>query len=137
MIVPDRCVILPQQGHHVFRIRTLGEAGEAAQIAVERGNLAAVAFQLPLRSRRNNEIGDLRRQEAAQSAHAFDLADLLVHALFKSLVQLQQFRRLLLELGRLLLDHAEQARVLDRNDGLRGKVRHPRSICLSAKGRTS
>ena len=33
------CVVVAQQGHHVFRVGTFGEAGEPAQIAEECGNL--------------------------------------------------------------------------------------------------
>jgi poly(hydroxyalkanoate) depolymerase family esterase len=40
----DGCMIFGQQRHDVFWVRAFAEAGEAAQIAEECGNLAAMAF---------------------------------------------------------------------------------------------
>jgi hypothetical protein len=71
---------------YVFRVGPLGEPGEAAQVAEERRNLSAVAFELLLRTGRNNQISHLRRQEAPQPAHAFDFANLAGDALFELLV---------------------------------------------------
>src|SRR5579863_8634169 len=82
----DGRVVVAQECHHVFRVRTFGEAGEAAQVAEERGNLSAVAFELFLCAGRDDQIGDLRRKEASQSAHALDFAYLIGDALFELLV---------------------------------------------------
>ena len=82
----DRRVIVAQQRHHVFRVRTLGEPGEAAQVTEQRGNLPAMAFKLLFAPGRHDQIGDLRRQEAPQPAHAFDFTDLVGDALFEPLV---------------------------------------------------
>ena len=84
-------MVVAQQRHHVFRIGALGEPGEPAQIAEERGYLSAMAFQLLLAPRRNNQIGHLRRQEAPQPAHAFYFAHLVGDGLFELLVQLFDF----------------------------------------------
>src|SRR5437762_844782 len=65
-------------------------------------------------SRRDDQVGNLRRQEAAQPPHALDLADLLVDALLESLVQGAQLLRLRLELGRLLANFGEQSREIGR-----------------------
>ena len=47
-----------------------------------------MALKLFLRSRGNDQIGDLRRQETSQSAHALDLAYLVGDTLFELLVEL-------------------------------------------------
>ena len=56
----DCRMIVAQQGHHVFRVGALGEAGEPAQVTEQRGNLPSMAFELPLAPRRNDQIGYLR-----------------------------------------------------------------------------
>jgi hypothetical protein len=40
----DSGMVVAQQRHHVFRVRTLGEARKAPQVAEQRGNLPAVAL---------------------------------------------------------------------------------------------
>ena len=70
----DCLMVLTQERHHIFRVRTLREAGEAAQVAEERGYLPAMAFELLLRPGRDNQISYLRRQETSQPSHAFDFA---------------------------------------------------------------
>src|SRR5579863_177065 len=82
----DGGMIVAQQRHHVFRVRAFGEAGEAAQVAEQRGNLPAVAFELLLRTRRDDQISHLRRQKSPQPAHALDFAHLVGDALFELLV---------------------------------------------------
>ena len=82
----DGRVVVAQQGHHVFRVGAFSEPGEAAQVAEERGNLSAMAFQLLLAPRRHNQISHLRRQEAPQPAHALDFVYLVGDAMFKLLV---------------------------------------------------
>ena len=52
--------------HHVFRVGAFGEAREAAQIAEERGYLPAMAFELLLGPRRDDQIGYLRREKTSQ-----------------------------------------------------------------------
>src|SRR5262249_38108445 len=51
-------------------------------------NLGGVRFELLLRPRGDNQIGDLRRKEPPQPAHALDFTHLVGDALFKLLVQL-------------------------------------------------
>jgi hypothetical protein len=75
-----------QQRHHVFRVRTFGKTREAAQIAKECGNLSTMAFELLLAARRDDQVGDLRRQEAPQPSHLFYFAFLVGDALFELLV---------------------------------------------------
>src|SRR5262249_9533508 len=57
----NRCMIFTQQSHHVFRIGAFRETGKAAQIAEQRGDFSAVAFELLLRPGSDDEIGYLRR----------------------------------------------------------------------------
>jgi hypothetical protein len=76
-------MVVAQQGHHVFRVGALSKPGEATQVTEERGYLATMTFQLLLTPRRYDQISDLRRQEAPQSAHALDLTDLIGDAHFK------------------------------------------------------
>ena len=53
----DGRMVVAQQGHHVFRVRALGEPGEPAKIAEERGNLPAMAFELfPPQTRRSDQL---------------------------------------------------------------------------------
>ena len=77
-------MIVAQQGHHVFRIRTFGEPGEPAQVAEQRGYLSTMALELLLAAGRHNQISHLRRQEAPQPAHALDFAHLVGDALLQS-----------------------------------------------------
>jgi hypothetical protein len=88
-------MIVAQQSHHIFRVSALGKPGETAQVAEERGcYLPTMAFELLLAPRRNDQISNLRRQEAPQPAHAFDFAHLVSDALFELLVELGEFLRL-------------------------------------------
>ena len=87
----DGRMVVAQQGHHVFRIRTFGEAGEPAQVTEECGYLSTMAFELLLAPRRDDQISYLRRQEAPQPAHAFDFAYLVGDALFELLVEFDNF----------------------------------------------
>src|SRR4029453_17622205 len=84
--------------------RSFGDKG----IAKERCNFSAVAFELFLCSGRDDQIGYLRRQETAQSAHALDFAHLVGDTLFELLVQ--------------LVEIVEQPGIFDGDDSLRGKI---------------
>src|SRR5215813_11570482 len=65
-----------------------------------------MAFELLFGPGRDDQIGDLRRQETAQPAHTLDLTDLISHTLFELLVELRY-------LLRSLTQFIEQTRVLD------------------------
>ena len=47
-----------------------------------------MAFELLLGTRRDDQIGHLRRQETSQPAHALDFANLVGDALLKMLIEL-------------------------------------------------
>jgi hypothetical protein len=74
-----------------------------------------MAFKLLFAPGRHDQIGDLRRQEAPQPAHAFDFTDLVGDALLKLLVEFDNV------LGS-FAQFAEQARVFDSDHRLRGEV---------------
>ena len=59
----ERRVILPQNGHHLFGLGGLRECREAAQIAEDDRNFAAVAFQRLQSRRGQDEIGDCAAKE--------------------------------------------------------------------------
>jgi hypothetical protein len=55
-------------------------------IAEERGNLSAMAFELLLAARRNDQISYLRMKEGSQPADALDFRLLGRRALFELLI---------------------------------------------------
>jgi hypothetical protein len=65
-----------------------------------------MTFELLLASRRNDQIGHLRRQEAPQTAHALDFAHLVGDAVFELLVEFFDLRCTFAQF-------VQQARVLD------------------------
>src|SRR6516162_3405436 len=89
-----------------------------------------MAFKLLFRSRRDDQIGDLRREETAQPAHALDLADLVGDALFELLVQLRYFLRAHLQLSRSLPQFVQKPGVLDRDHSLGSKIRDQLNLLI-------
>ena len=87
-------MILAQNCHDLLGLGRLREGREPAQIAEHHGDLAAVAVEQLLVAARQDELGDLRRQEALEPAHAFDLGDLLRDALLERPVPAREFGRL-------------------------------------------
>jgi hypothetical protein len=61
----ERRVVLAEDAHHRLGCGHLGERGEAAQVAEHHRDLAAVAREEVLAAGREDQLGDLRRQEAA------------------------------------------------------------------------
>ena len=96
----ERSMILPQNGHHLFRFGGLSECREAAQIAENDCNFATVAFQRLQSRRRQDEIGDLRRKKSLEAASALDLDNLLGDSPFQRVVPLRKFSRLLFDASR-------------------------------------
>jgi hypothetical protein len=74
-----------------------------------------MAFKLFFRSGGDDQIGDLRRQETAQPAHALDLADLIGNPLFELLIELDDF---LCSFAQFI----QQSSVLDGDDSLGREV---------------
>ena len=89
------------------------------QVTEERGNLPSMALQLLLAPRRNDQISHLLRQEAPQTAHAFDFAYLVGDTLFELLIQAS--------LTSSVRSHSsfKKSRVFDSDYSLRSKVRPP------------
>ena len=90
----ERQVVVGQHLHGLLRLAALGERGEATQVGEHRDDLAAVAAQERLVTGVDHDLGDLRRQEAAQPAEPVELGDLGVDALLEVLVQLGERGRL-------------------------------------------
>src|SRR6266404_887260 len=105
-------MILGQQGHDVLGLGGLGEGGEAAQVAEQRHDLAAVVRQDFLVTRRNDGLRELRREKPAQPTDALQLVDLLAYPRFQTLIEETEFAALRLDLvvQRLDAQHGTHAR---------------------------
>src|SRR6516162_7097776 len=90
-----------------------------------------MAFKLFLRTRCNDQISHLRRQEAPQPAHTLDFAYLVGDALLQVLIEFSKFVRLHLQLVGSLAKVVEQARVLDGDNSLSGKILDKRDLLVS------
>ena len=84
---PQRAMIFGKHLHDVFGLGSLGERGEAAQIAEQRHDLPAVIAQDRFVASRDDSLGKLRRQKTAQPADPLEFGDLSVHLGFQLLVQ--------------------------------------------------
>jgi len=62
---PERRVIVAEHRHHLPGLGDLRERSEAAEVAEDRGDLAAIALEEPLAVIRY-DIGELRREEAPE-----------------------------------------------------------------------
>ena len=74
--------------HHLFRLGGLGEGGEAAQVEEDDGDLAPMALERIVGAAGDDQLGELRREEALQPARPFELADALRDALLERAVEL-------------------------------------------------
>ena len=98
----------------------LGEGDEAAQVAEDDRDLATVTLKEGLVARRDDQVGDLRREESLQPTHAVDLSDLFLDPVFELSVPLGELGRLLPNGVVILLDsdqrtHArEQLSLIER-----------------------
>ena len=119
-------VVLAQDRHDLFGLRRLGEGREAAQIEEHDGDLATMALQRILGAARENRLGELRREEALESAEIVELRDLRRHPRLERAI----------ELGELVVQrlHAQeraharqQLRLIDR---LRQEIVGPRLDAL-------
>ena len=76
-------MVLAQHAHHLLGLGRLGEGGEAAQVEEHDGDLAAVALQRILGAAGDDQLGELRREEALEPRQPLELGDLLAHALLQ------------------------------------------------------
>ena len=88
---------LAQDAHQLLRLDRVGEARPAAEVGEEHRDLAAMAAQDRLVARRDDRVGELRRQEAAQLPEPLQLLDLAGHAFLERPVELAQLRGLFLD----------------------------------------
>ena len=82
---------------------------EAAQVAEEDSDLAAVTFEEGFVARRHDDVDDLRRQEPLQTPDPLQLLDLLADASLQDPVPLAELRRLRLDRVVVLLDTQQRA----------------------------
>ena len=87
---PHSRVILVQHAHDFFRLSGFSEGSESPEIQIDHRYLSTMRFERVLGVARHNQLGKLRREESFQSPEPFELCDLLLNALFKSLIPLLQ-----------------------------------------------
>ena len=111
-----RGVVVAQHHHDLLGLRGFGKGREAAEVEEHHRDLPTVALQRIARAPRDDELGELRGEEALEPAHALELPDLLRHALLEPLVERGQLGGLARDAGALLPDRVVQA--LDAQHGL-------------------
>ena len=100
---PERRVVFAQEVAHLFRLAGLGKRGKPAQVAKHDDDVAAVGFEDALVALRDDQLGELLRQEALQVTGPLDLAELGLDPGFELLVPQRQFAGLVFEAVGLLL----------------------------------
>jgi hypothetical protein len=110
-----RGVVVLEQRHDLLGLGALGKPGKAAQVAEHDNDLAAMAFEDPVVALRDDEVGELRREKAAQFAGPLDLGELGGDTRLQFAVPPGD----LVGAG---AQFAEQPRVLHRDDRLRREV---------------
>ena len=94
----ERCMVLAQDRHDLFRLGDFGKCRKSAQVAEHHGDVAAMAFQHLVVAGGKDEIDDLRREKSLEPADPLDLGELLAHALLERLVPAREVGGLLLHL---------------------------------------
>ena len=84
----DGRVVFAQHGHHFLGIGGLGEGRETAQVEEDDGDLAAMALQRIGGAAGDDQLGELRREEALQAADLGQLVDAIGDALLERAVEL-------------------------------------------------
>ncbi len=69
-----------QHAHHIFRFGGTRETREAAQVAEQHRDLPTVRVEQPVLARGDDQFGDLRRQEPAQTVEPVELCHLFLDA---------------------------------------------------------
>ena len=70
----ERPVVLAEHPHDLLGLAGLGERREVAQVAEDHHDLAPVAVQERLVAGLDDQIGQLRREEASEPTEALELA---------------------------------------------------------------
>src|SRR5215475_11775827 len=91
---PHLRVVLAQHAHDLLGIGRLREGGEAAQVEEHNGHLDAVAGQRIGRPTCQDQLRELRREEALEPPQPLHLAHLLGHALLQGAIPLRELARL-------------------------------------------
>ena len=81
--VAERAVVLAQHRHELLGLARLGERGELPEVAEHDHDLAAVALEDGLVAGVDDELGHLRRQEAAEAGRPLERRDLRLDALLQ------------------------------------------------------
>ena len=87
-----RGVILAQHRHDLLRLGRFGERSEAAQVEEHHRDLPPVATQRVLGAAGDDQLGELRREEALEPTQAAELLQLFVDALLKGRVPFARAR---------------------------------------------
>src|SRR5206468_4274544 len=85
-----RRVVFAEHRLDFFRLGSVGERREPAQIGEDVAYFAAMRRQDRLLARRDDRVGDVRRKEALELTEALELGDLLIDAFFELQVPLLQ-----------------------------------------------
>src|SRR3954453_3895842 len=89
-LVPHFRMESSQHVHHFFWFGGLSEGREAAQVTIDRGDIAPMAFQQLLVLGRQDRLGELRREETLEPDQAFHLCELLIYPLLELSVPLRE-----------------------------------------------
>src|SRR5215472_10147426 len=81
-------VILAENAHDLLRLGRLREGGEAAQVEEHHRHLPPMGFERVVGPARQDQLGELRREEALESAELLELAHLLLDTLLERAVPL-------------------------------------------------
>jgi hypothetical protein len=85
-----RLVVFAQDAHHLLRLGSLREAGEAAQVEKHDGDLPAMGPERVLGASRHDQFGQLRGEESLEPTEALDVSNLLLDALLERAVPRRQ-----------------------------------------------
>ena len=121
----NRRMIVAQEGHNVFSVGALGEAGEAAQVAEERGYLPSMALQVASRCRtpkiRSATCGGRKRRSLPMRSISPTWS---ATRCFELLVEFGKLLGLRFQLAGSFAQLLEQTRILNSDYRLSGKVLH-------------
>ena len=87
-------VELAEHLHQLLRLDRVDEARPSAEVGEEHRDLPAMAAEDRVVARRDDRVGELRREEPPQPPQPLELHDLRLHALLERSIQLGQLRGL-------------------------------------------
>ncbi len=90
-------VILAQHAHHLFGIRGLGKLRETTQVKKHHRDFPPVRLEGILSSAGDDQVRQLRREEALEPSQTLELSNLVLHSLLEVAVPLGQFLGLCLD----------------------------------------